>query len=62
MDPIANVKEQRELAASILDESNPIYDPGKTIEDAYRLAELVQALDAWQTAGGFSPYTTKAGR
>lgn len=48
MDPETNLKDQRRLAERILngdgDES-----------DAYRLAELVEALDEWIAKGGFLP-------
>lgn len=65
MDPIANLKEQRELAADILVIQDNCSDDGDfdeqqtidLIEAAQRLAELVQALDQWQLGGGWSPYT-----
>lgn len=47
MDPNANLAEQRRIVARILD--------GDDSADWSRLAELVQALDEWLTAGGFLP-------
>lgn len=65
MDPIANIREQRELAADILNGWWPAYIVGgdQTIgtvdaEHIRRLAELVVALDEWRTSGGFDPYPT----
>lgn len=64
MDPVANIKEQREIAKQILkiwDDCNG--DGTLTTEQleavadhANRLAELVEALDEWRTKGGFDPY------
>lgn len=54
MDPHANLEEQRELAALILDNDA---DVGES--DVLRLAELVLALDAWRRAGGFDPYAPR---
>jgi hypothetical protein len=48
MDPDANLSEQLMLTELILDgQATPV--------DANRLAELVQALDAWIANGGFLP-------
>jgi hypothetical protein len=48
MDPNANLKEQLELAKRLIDDN--------TDQDAaYRLAELVLALDEWIRKGGFLP-------
>lgn len=61
MDPVANLQEQRELAASILDDVDRLerLDIGHLdTGDVARLAELVQALDEWRTTGGFDPYAT----
>ena len=60
MDPITNIKDQRALARDILrmldkDDLQPS-EIQTALHYASELAELVQALDAWQTAGGFSPY------
>lgn len=59
MDPDANLQEQRELAGTIIahgEEQIPQgSDPGDTTLDAYRLAELVEALDEWLAVGGFAP-------
>ena len=51
MDPNANLKEQREIVARMIDEDSESVDTG----DAVRLAELVEALDSWISAGGFLP-------
>lgn len=53
MDPDANLKEQRELAAHIVwaIENNRGFDRRK----ALRFAELVIALDEWLGNGGFLP-------
>jgi hypothetical protein len=65
MDPIANIKEQRALSRDILrmldkDDLQPS-EVQTVMHYASELAELVQALDAWQTSGGFSPYAHKQG-
>lgn len=53
MDPNANLKEQLELAAAILEGADAgVREWGAT---AHRLAELVQALDEWIENGGFLP-------
>lgn len=59
MDPEANIKEQRELARSIIEKRDRVISAGMDVapDDAERLAELVQALDEWRLAGGFDPYT-----
>lgn len=53
MDPDANLKEQRELAALIQSQ----LDEGETPDedDVLRLSELVIALDEWIAGGGFLP-------
>lgn len=51
MDPNANLEEQRRIVARLTDGEGPD-DPGA---DAYRLAELAQALDEWISGGGFLP-------
>lgn len=48
MDPNANLEEQLRLAARLMLEDGDD-------RDALRLAELVKALDAWLTNGGFLP-------
>jgi len=56
MDPVANLKEQLELANDIVKQTAE----GCTfidVETADRLAELVLALDEWRRKGGFDPYT-----
>jgi predicted Zn-dependent peptidase len=63
MDPDANLKEQRELAAEIVSINDKADDDGlmsaseqADVNDAaVRLAELVQALDQWLSGGGFQP-------
>jgi hypothetical protein len=52
VDPDANLKEQLELADSI----NKSAESGfESPDDAWRLAELVLALDEWIKKGGFLP-------
>lgn len=51
MDPLANLREQRELAQGILADYS---GQGRAV----RLAELAIALDEWQAKGGYSPYST----
>lgn len=50
MDPNANLEEMRRLAGKLLADEFEIDSA-----DAERLAELVQALDAWISKGGFLP-------
>lgn len=59
MDPIANLRDQRELARSIQHLADRRSAPrGVDWEnDAVRLAELVLALDEWRMKGGFDPYS-----
>jgi hypothetical protein len=52
VDPNANLREQRELARSILEIDNIREDS----PDEARLAELALALDEWRRTGGFDPY------
>ena len=55
MDPVANLKEQTELAANVLriwdlcDEDGEFTEDQKQnlISDAYRMAELIQAMAIW---------------
>ena len=63
MDPNANLKEQLDLVEEINDIRNHCFDDG-TYNDAQaeelqqiavRLAELIEALDAWIKMGGFLP-------
>ena len=64
MDPSANIAEQCEIAAELLaiceqcDDDGRISDrdSGNVAEEAFRLAELVQALDEWRRKGGYDPY------
>jgi hypothetical protein len=57
VDPTANLKEQREISARILyAEDNT---PESIMNDAARLAELVDALDTWIAGGGFLPMRWK---
>jgi hypothetical protein len=53
MDPDANLKEQRSLAAKLLYETENDKPPSDA--DVHRLAELVIALDEWISRGGFYP-------
>jgi hypothetical protein len=55
MDPNANLKEQRELAAKMITDYNDSESNGIDQDDANRLAELVQALDEWISRQGFLP-------
>lgn len=58
MDPIANLKEQLELAEYVLSkECIDVDDLLRIDESAKELAELVQAMDEWRKNGGFDPYT-----
>jgi hypothetical protein len=50
VDPNANLAEQRAIATKILGGANPF-----TTEDAWRLAELVAAMDTWLVSGGALP-------
>jgi hypothetical protein len=54
VDPDANLKEQLELARSMV-ESIDQGDEEGALDDATRLAELVLALDTWIKNGGFMP-------
>jgi hypothetical protein len=49
MDPNANLAEQLRLANNLLADDEP------SLEDAQRLAELVEALNDWLRGGGFQP-------
>lgn len=53
MDPDQNLKDQLRLAARIIAASDKQRKPSP--EDAYRLAELVEALNEWICKGGFPP-------
>lgn len=62
MDPEANLREQREIAAEINAIRDCLADDIMTTEQsealeglAFRLAELVEALDEWLNRGGFLP-------
>lgn len=61
MDPVANMKEQLDLANAIMlfSEADPMDENEQTeyIEWAGRLAELVIALDEWRRKGGWDIYT-----
>lgn len=59
MDPIANINQQRAIASEILNSIDGMPDSweiDRIAEMAQELAGLVQDLDKWQSAGGFSPY------
>ncbi len=64
MDPEANLREQRKLAAEIVSAPDPVDEAGyiELDERANRLADLVQALDEWLTKGGFLPADWRKGR
>lgn len=53
MDPNENLREQIELAAAILEANDD--DDAAILDNATRLAELVEALDGWLSKGGFLP-------
>ncbi len=62
MDPDANLRELRDLAAR-----GAAYYEGEDVDcdswgdmSAYRLIELIQALDEWLSKGGFLPRTWRA--
>ncbi len=50
MDPDANLREQRTLVKRLLKDDEPV-----SSEDAIRLADLVESLDAWIVKGGSYP-------
>ncbi len=52
MDPNANLEEQERISKRLMEDTR---DLGFTVEDAYRLAELVLALNEWISKGGFLP-------
>lgn len=65
MDPIANIKEQREIAAHMIARLDTANREGRAftsveqtyqLDDGERLAELVIALDEWRQNGGFDPW------
>ena len=63
MDPTANLAEQRRITVGIMKIWDACPEDGHftgtqeadLARHAYRLAELVQALDAWMAGGGFLP-------
>jgi hypothetical protein len=60
MDPDANLDEQRRLVRRIhavqdATEGPTMGELRDVAHDAYRLAELVEALDQWIARGGFLP-------
>jgi len=63
MDPDANLIEQRRITEHVMSVWDACADDGTftaeqqndLIHSAYRLAELVQALDHWIVTGGFYP-------
>jgi hypothetical protein len=52
MDPMENLREQREIAGRLISHRAP----RPAYEDVQRLAELALALDEWRLTGGFDPY------
>lgn len=59
MDPNANLREQREIAARLNGSDTRSAD--EIIADAQRLAELVEALDEWLCKRGFLPSAWQRG-
>ncbi len=56
MDPTSNLKEQLKLAAELIAQPTDGEDFTEANQDsAYRLAELVEALNSWIQHGGFLP-------
>lgn len=55
MDPDANLREQRELAADIIRMADAGDDYEPVANKGTQLAELVQALDEWLRRGGRLP-------
>lgn len=55
MDPNANLKEMLELASSIQEIYEQEDGNGIDLDDANRLAQLVESLNGWITNGGFLP-------
>lgn len=53
MDPDTNLEDQRRIVSRIVEAFDKDRDPNPN--DAYRLAELVEALDGWLSKGGFLP-------
>ena len=53
MDPNANLRAQRKIATWFTNGGDATTE--EWMERANRLAELVEALDEWITAGGFLP-------
>lgn len=58
MDPMANIRRQRELGKRLtaLQDGASGYE-GEIAALAYELAELVISLDEFRMKGGFDPYT-----
>lgn len=55
MDPTANLKEQHDLAIKMQNDYEEEDGNGIDQDDAYRLAQLVHALDEWLRNKGFLP-------
>ena len=60
MDPNANLYEQIKCATRIMHAADTAGDA--VSDDAYRLAELVTALDGWIRKGGFLPTQWERGK
>lgn len=60
MDPDENLKELRELTANF--EENDSQETYPSSRDAYRIVELIEALDEWIKKGGFLPAEWQAAR
>jgi hypothetical protein len=63
MDPIANIRQQLDIAKRINAVMQSEFAWGKPssqvvglVTDASALADLVEALDEWRRDGGFDPY------
>jgi hypothetical protein len=58
MDPNANIEEQRRIAARIVEHGPTVACAcTRCVNDARRLATLVQVLDGWLCSGGSLPRT-----
>ena len=55
MDPDSNLEEQRRLYKKLLNGQCSGWPRGRLEADAFRLAELAEALDVWIQNGGFLP-------
>jgi hypothetical protein len=58
MDPLENLKEQRDVAARIIKAYDDTDGNGVDQDDAATLAELVTTMHRWRSKVGFDPYLT----